>query len=119
MPKAAFASVDEYIAAQPASVQRALHLVRKSIRKALPGADEVISYNMPTYKVNGARVLHFAAWKDHFSLYAASESIVREFKDDLRGYEIEKGTIRFPLARPVPENLIERIAKFRVKEIAP
>ncbi|MBV9271118.1 MAG: DUF1801 domain-containing protein [Candidatus Eremiobacteraeota bacterium] len=113
-----FNSVDEYIAAQPGSAQPALRLVRETIRKAVPGAEESISYNMPTYKLEAAQLLHFAAWKAHFSLYAASKSLLAEFKDELRPYVVEKGTIRFPLDEPVPEKLIERIAEFRAREIA-
>lgn len=117
MPKTAFTSVDEYIASQPEAAQGTLRRLRDAIRKALPRAAEVISYNMPTYKWQGASLLHFAVWKSHYSLYAASESILRAFENDLRGYEIEKGTIRFPLDEPVPEKLIARIAKFRLEEM--
>jgi uncharacterized protein YdhG (YjbR/CyaY superfamily) len=112
---ASFQSVDEYIASQPESSQGALVRVREAIRKALPRAEEVISYNMPTYKIDGDTVLQFAAWKSHYSLYAASEPILREFEDELRAYTIEKGTIRFPLSEPVPEDLIGRIAAFRAR----
>jgi uncharacterized protein YdhG (YjbR/CyaY superfamily) len=117
MAKTQFRSVDEYIAAQPETVQGALTRVRNAIRKAVPKADETIAYNMPTYKLGGNSLLHFAGWKTHFSLYAASKAIVAEFKTELQKYEIEKGTIRFPLSEPVPENLIERIAKFRASEL--
>ena len=68
---------------------------------------------MPTYKLRGATVLQFAGWKSHFSLYAATPPVVAAFRDELKPYAIEKGTIRFPFARPVPERLIERIARFR------
>jgi uncharacterized protein YdhG (YjbR/CyaY superfamily) len=118
MAKTEFKTVDEYIAAQPDDVRDALRRVRQAIRKALPDADELISYNMPTYKANGHRLIYFAGWKTHFSLYAASAAIVAAFKTELAKYEIEKGTIRFPLSEPVPEKLIERIAKFRAKEAA-
>jgi uncharacterized protein YdhG (YjbR/CyaY superfamily) len=116
MAKIQFQSVDEYIRSQPHAVQGPLSRVRSAIRSAVPEADELISYNMPTYKLRGASLLHFAIWKTHYSLYAASESIVEEFKTDLRGYTIDKGTIRFSLSEPVPERLIERIAKFRATE---
>jgi uncharacterized protein YdhG (YjbR/CyaY superfamily) len=118
MAKTRFLSVDEYIAAQPKAVQGALGLVRSIIRKAVPGAEEVISYNMPTYKLHGARLLYFAAWKQHYSLYAATENVMAAFKNELAPYEVIKGTIRFPLSEPVPGKLIERIAKFRAKEVA-
>jgi len=84
----------------------------------MPEAEEVISYNMPTYTVNGARVLHFAGWKQHYSLYAASAAIVAAFGKELAGYKIQKGTVSFPLSEPVPVRLIARIARFRAKEVA-
>ena len=118
MAKTDFKSVDEYIAAQPEDVQVILERVRGVIRKAVPGAEEMISYQIPTYKLQGSRVLYFAGWKQHYSLYPASDQLVETFKGDLAPYEIDKGTIRFPLSQPVPVKLIERIAKFRAKEAA-
>ncbi|MGA3238456.1 MAG: DUF1801 domain-containing protein [Bryobacteraceae bacterium] len=109
-------SVDEYIAAQPESVQGALGRVRSAIRKAVPGAQEVISYKMPTYTLYGGRLLYFAVWKHHYSIYAATEQVVATFQEELAPYEVDKGTIRFPLSEPVPVKLIGRIAKFRAKE---
>jgi uncharacterized protein YdhG (YjbR/CyaY superfamily) len=116
--KTKFKSVDEYIASQPKAVQGVLKLVRNIIRKAVPKAEETISYQMPTYKLNGRPVLYFAGWKRHYSLYPASGNLVAAFQDALAPYEISKGTIRFPLSEPVPVKLIERIAKFRAKEAA-
>jgi uncharacterized protein YdhG (YjbR/CyaY superfamily) len=113
-----FKSVDQYIASQPTAVRGILGRVRSIIRKALPAAEEVISYKIPTYKVNGRAVLFFAVWKQHYSLYAATKSVVAAFQDELASYEIHKGTIRFPLSQPVPVKLIGRIAKFRAKEVA-
>ena len=118
MAKSPFKSVDDYIAAQPKASQSILKRVRSTIRKAVPGAEESISYNIPAYKLNGDRVIYFAGWKQHYSLYPAIGRLVAEFKDDLAPYEISKGTIRFPLSDPVPVKLIERIAKFRAKEVA-
>ena len=118
MAKSEFESVDEYIAAQPATVRTVLERVRSAIRKAVPRAEEVISYKMPTYKLNDETVLHLAAWKHHYSLYAATASVAAEFKGELDAYDVIKGTIRFPLSEPVPTKLIERIAKFRAKEIS-
>lgn len=112
-----YKSVDEYISAQPDELRDALQRVRSTIRKAVPEAAEVISYKMPTYKLRGNRVLYFAGWKQHYALYAATDSVVAAFKNELAPYEIDKGTIRFPLSAPVPVKLIERIAKFRAKEV--
>ena len=110
---AQFKSVEEYVASQPPATRKALRLVRKAILKGLPLADEVISYNMPAYKVGGKTVLQFAAWSRHYALYASSDQIMRALREELRGYETGKGTIRFPLDKPVPQKLIERIAKLR------
>src|SRR5580700_7516297 len=108
-------SVDAYIASQPDASQTILKRVRKTIREAIPEAEEVISYKMPTYRLHGSPVLQFAVWKQHYSLYAATRLVVAAFKDELAAYKIHKGTIRFPLAEPVPVKLIARIAKFRAK----
>ena len=118
MAKDDFKSVDNYIASQPEAAQIALRRVRSAILKALPGAEEVISYKMPAYKLHGDRVLFFAGWKNHYSLYPAGARLVAEFKAELAPYTIDKSTIRFPLSQPVPVKLIENIAKFRVKELA-
>ncbi len=118
MAKTDVTSVDEYIASQPEALQGILERVRSAIRKAVPGAEEVISYKIPAYKLHGADLLYFAGWKQHYSLYPANERVVAAFKNDLAPYEISKGTIRFPLSGPVPVKLIERIARFRAKEVA-
>ena len=110
-------SVDEYITSQPEAVQSLLSLVRTAIRKAVPEAEEVISYKIPTYKLHGQPVLYFAGWKKHYSLYPASDHMVAAFQEELASYTVNKGTIRFPLTQPVPVKLIGRIAKFRAKEI--
>ena len=118
MAKTDFKSVDEYIETFPDDVQAILQRVRSTIRKAIPGAEEVISYQIPAYKRHGSRVLYFAGWKQHYSLYPANDRLVEAFKEELAPYQVSKGTIRFPLSQPVPVRLIGRIAKFRVKEAA-
>jgi len=118
MAKTDWKSVDEYIASQPKAVQSVLERVRSTIRKAVPGAEEVISYQIPAYKLQGLAVIYFAGWKQHYSLYPATGRLVAAFKDELASYEVSKGTIRFPLSEPVPVRLIGRIAKFRAKETA-
>jgi uncharacterized protein YdhG (YjbR/CyaY superfamily) len=112
------ASIDEYIAAQPEAVQPVLAKVRAAIRKALPQAEELLSYNMPTYKAGGKPVLYFAGWKRHYSLYPATRGVLEAFSSELQPYEVSKGTIRLPLDEPVPVRLIGRIAKFRAGEVA-
>ena len=118
MAKTDFKSVDEYIASQPEAVQGVLNRVRSTIRKAVPGAEEVISYKIPTYKLHGRPVLYFAGWRQHYSLYPSTDHVVAALKDDLAPYKVSKGTIRFPLSQPVPVKLIGRIAKFLAKDAA-
>jgi len=118
MPKADFKSVTEYLAAQPAPARRVLARVRSIVREAMPGAEEAISYAIPTYKLNGRPALYFAGWAKHYSLYPAGARLVAAFEKELARYEVSQGTIRFPLTEPVPAKLIERIAKFRAREVA-
>ena len=117
MAKTDFKSVDEYIATHPRDAQPTLQRVRSTIRKALPAAEEVISYQIAGYRLHGGVVLYFAGFKEHYSIYPANARLIAAFKDELTPYEYNnKGTIRFPLKRPVPVGLIGRIAKFRAKE---
>jgi uncharacterized protein YdhG (YjbR/CyaY superfamily) len=102
MARTDFESVNEYIAAQPRPVQAILRRVRAAIRKAVPNAEEVISYQIPGYRLNDRMLIYFAGWKEHFSLYPASDALVAAFKDELGKYKRSKGTIRFPLDEPVP-----------------
>ena len=113
-----FQSVDEYLASKPEPVQRILRRVGETIRKAVPAAEEVISYQIPAYKLHGRAMIYYAGWKQHYSLYPATAGLVTAFEDELAPYQISKGTIRFPLSGPVPVRLIARIAKFRAKEVA-
>ncbi len=111
-------SVDAYIASQPEAIRGILAQVRKALRDSVPGAEEVIAYKMPTYKVDGETILHFAGWKQHYSLYPATERVMAAFEQELEPYKIHKATIRFPISQPVPVALIARIAKFRAREVA-
>jgi len=116
MAKTDFKSVDEYIATQPKDVQAILQRVRSAIRKALPDAEEMISYQIPAFKLRGYPVLYFAGWKQHYSLYPATGGVADAFKDELAPYRVSKGTIRLPLSEPVPMKLVAGLAKFRAKE---
>jgi uncharacterized protein YdhG (YjbR/CyaY superfamily) len=119
MTRSQFKSVDDYIASQPEAVQRVLHRVRTVMRRAVPAAEESISYGIPTYKLHGRPMLYFAGWKAHYSLYPSTAGLVARFKEDLAPYEVNgKGTIRFPLSAPVPAQLIGAIARFRATEVA-
>ena len=110
-------SVDDYIAAQPETVRPKLEQVRTSIRKAVPEAVEGIGYRMPGYKLHGKPMLYFAGFKEHYSLFAASGSFFAALEEELRGYELRKGTVHFPLTKDVPVKLISRIAKLRAAGI--
>lgn len=118
MAKTDYKSVDEYIAAQPASMHGILQEVRGVLRKALPKAEEVISYQIPAYKVDGAAVVYFSGWKEHYSLYPATKGVVKALKRELAAYHVEKATMRFPLDKPVPKRLIAAIARTRAEEAA-
>jgi len=116
MARIKFKSVDEYIGAQPQAVQRALKQVRSVVCKSLPGAEEVISYNIPAYKLQGERVLFFAGFKHHYSIYPATRRLIDAFKDEPGTHEFKSSTIRFTLTEPVPVKFIQRVAKFRAQE---
>jgi uncharacterized protein YdhG (YjbR/CyaY superfamily) len=118
MTKTSFTSVDHYIAAQPEAVQGVLERVRGIVRKAVPGAQEAISYQIPTYRLHGRPVIYFAGWKEHYSLYPLTKAVAAAFKEKLARYVVSKGTIRFPLDEPVPASLIAGIARVRAKEVA-
>jgi uncharacterized protein YdhG (YjbR/CyaY superfamily) len=119
MGKTDFESVGCYIEAQPEAVQKVLELVRSTVRKALPKAEEVISYQIPAYKLHGETVIYFAGWKHHYSLYPVTAHLMKTIKDGLTPYELnDRGTLRFRLTQPVPVKMITRIAKLRAKEIA-
>lgn len=109
-------TIDAYLATQPDETRQVLDQVRATLQKAMPKAEEAISYAIPAYKMHGTAVLFFAGWKKHFSLYPTTAPLLEEFGDALAKYEISKGTIRFPLDEPPPLRLIARIAKFRAKE---
>ena len=119
MAKTKSTSIAEYIASQPPKARTVLRKVRAAMRNALPRAEEVISYQIPAYKLNGRIVIYFAGWKEHYSIYPAQRRLVAAFKDRLAPYEVNnKGTIRFPLSERVPVGLIQDIARFRAKEVA-
>jgi uncharacterized protein YdhG (YjbR/CyaY superfamily) len=107
--------IDEYIAGFPNDVREILEKIRMTIRKAAPDAEETISYQIPTFTLKGKYLVYFAAYKKHIGLYAVSRGI-EKFKKELSVYEGGKGTVRFPLDKPIPFGLIKRIVKFRVKE---
>jgi uncharacterized protein YdhG (YjbR/CyaY superfamily) len=107
-------SMDDYIAEFPKDVQEILENIRRTIRKAAPDAEETINYQMPTFTLKG-NLVHFAAYKKHVGFYPTPTGI-EKFKKELSVYEGAKGSVRFPLDKPIPFDLISKIVKFRVKE---
>ena len=110
-----FATIDDYIGSFPEDVQITLEKVRRTIRNAAPGADETISYQMPTITLNGKSLVYFAAWKHHIGLYpipTADEA----FEQELAPYRAGKRTVRFPLRKPIPYDFIERLVALLVKQ---
>ena len=103
-------NIDEYIAAQDEKCQSRLREVREILRKALPDAEERISWSMPTYW-KGRNIIHFAASKKHLGIYPGDEAIAA-FAQELSEYDISKGTIRIPYDQPLSEELIRRIAQW-------
>jgi uncharacterized protein YdhG (YjbR/CyaY superfamily) len=119
MAKTRAQSVADYIAAQPKASQPTLRNVRSVIRKALPDAEEVISYGIPAYRLHNYVVIYFAGWREHYSLYPVNARRIAKLKATAASYEVnEKGTIRFPLSEPVPARFIAAIARLRAKETA-
>ncbi len=110
----AIRSIDDYIAGFPDGTKRLLEDMRRTIRTAVPDAEEKISYRMPAFYLRGILV-YFAAFKNHIGFFPTSSG-VEAFKSELASYEVSKGTIRFPLDKPLPLKLIARIVKFRVAE---
>jgi len=117
MARSNVSTVDEYIAAQPQAVRATLARVRQTIRKAVPKAEELISYGMPVYKLGGKPFVYFAAWKQHYSLYPATRRVCDALGPELAPYKVQKATIRFKFSDPVPEKLIARVAKSRAQEV--
>lgn len=106
--------IDTYLATHPEKVRVVLEKLRQTIRKAAPGAEEVISYQIPAFKYHGMLV-YFAAYKNHIGFYPTASGI-ETFQKELSAYEGAKGSVKFPIDKPLPLNLITKIVKFRVKE---
>ncbi len=116
--KKRFTTIDEYISTFPEKTQAALEKVRQAIQKAAPDAVETISYNMPTFDLNGKHLVFFAGWKHYISLYpvpAGDEA----FQQELSRYKRVKSTIQFPLEKPIPYDFVEQLVTFLMKEKTP
>jgi uncharacterized protein YdhG (YjbR/CyaY superfamily) len=112
--KITYESIDEYISKYPYDIQKILNKLREAIKEAAPGAQEKISYQMPTFALYG-NLVHFAAHKSHIGFYP-TPSGVDAFKDELLEYKTAKGSVQFPIDRPLPYEIIREIVKFRVAE---
>ena len=108
--------IDNFIAGYPRETQALLRQLRSTIRKAVPNAEEVISYGIPTFDLHGRHLVHFAAFKNHIGFYPTPSGI-EEFKKELSEYKSAKGSVQFPIYKPLPLGLITKIVRFRVKEI--
>ena len=113
--KSGFNSIDEYIATFPEDIQKILEELRAVIKAAAPKAEEKISYQMPTFTLNGGNLVHFAAFKKHIGFYP-TPSGTEAFQKELSVYKGAKGSVQFPLDKPMPLKLIRKIVKFRVAE---
>ena len=111
-----FETIDDYIKTFPTDVQSILEKMRQTIRKAAPEAIEAVSYQMPTFKLNGKNLVHFAAFKSHIGFYPIPSGI-EAFRRELSQYKQGKGSVQFPVDKPIPYDLVEKIVRFRVKEI--
>jgi uncharacterized protein YdhG (YjbR/CyaY superfamily) len=118
MPGRPPGTVDAYLALLRPDARAALERVRRAIQKAVPEAEECISYRIPAFRFGGRILLYFAAWAEHYSIYPTSDAMVEVLGEDIAAHRVSKGTLRFALDRPVPVTLIGRIAKFRAGEMA-
>ena len=109
-----YATIDEYISNFTRSIQIILNKLRHVISEVAPNANEAISYGIPTFKFNG-NLVHFAGYKNHIGFYPTPSGI-EAFKDELTSYELSEGTIKFPIDKPIPFDLVRKIVEFRVKE---
>src|SRR5215213_2282419 len=115
MDKVPAKNVDEYLRSFTGKQLETLEKVRKAIKAAAPKAEEVISYGIPGYKLNGL-VAYFAGFKNHCSYFPASYAVMNKFKEDLKPYDVSKGTIHFPIDKPLPASLIRKMVKAKLKE---
>ena len=109
-------NIDEYIVSFPKEIQAILEEVRATVKQAAPDAEEAISYGIPTFRLRKTNMVHFAAFKNHIGFYPTPTGS-EAFKKELSGYKTGKGSVQFPLDKPMPLDLITRIVEFRIEQI--
>ncbi len=114
-PRKKFETVDEYISYFPIDVQKILEKIRSIIQTSVPNAKEEISYQIPSFKINNSYLIYFAAYKNHIGLYPIPPT-ADEYNKKLSLYRFSKSTIRLPLSKPIPYDLIKNIVEFSLKE---
>jgi uncharacterized protein YdhG (YjbR/CyaY superfamily) len=109
-------TIDEYLATAKPDQRRTLAKLRKTIHAVAPRVEECISYGIPAFRFNGRSLVFFGAWANHCSFYPGSSTTLKQFRDDLKGFQITKGTIRFSHDNPLPTTLVKKLIKARIRE---
>jgi uncharacterized protein YdhG (YjbR/CyaY superfamily) len=112
-----FSTVNGYIRSFPSEVRKKLEQLQETIKETAPGAEETISYGIPTFDLHGRHLVHFAAFRHHIGFYP-TPSAIEAFKDELSPYHLSRGTVQFPIDAPLPLDLVQRMVAFRVREVA-
>ncbi len=112
-----YGTVEEYLADQPKDARDTLEHVRRSVLAVVPDATQKIGYGMPGFYVDGRPLVYYSAFKEHCSLFPASGAVIERLADDLEGYSLAKGTIRFPIGEPLPPPLVKKIVKAKLEEL--
>lgn len=113
--KTAVKSIDGYLASVPEDARAILESLRKAIRAAAPDADETMAYGIPTFRTNGRNLVHFAAFRSHIGFYPTPSAMIA-FRKELAPYKQSKGSVRFPMDKPIPLGIVRKIVKYRVRE---
>src|SRR5205809_2609911 len=109
-------TIDEYLASVNANHRDALQKIREAIHAVAPNAEECISYGIPAFRLNGRSLVFFGAWANHCALYPGSSATLKKFRNELRDFQVSKGTIRFSTGEPLPAALVRKLVKARIAE---